>query len=164
MPYTYPYPHPAVAVDACVFTIEESKLRILLIRRAGEPFKGHWALPGGFVNIDENLEQAVERELKEETGASGFHFEQLETFGEVDRDPRERVISVAYLALAAAAHVKLKAAGGVRDLDALLAVIELGCDRVGASRTAEMLDALKDRLGLERSPSPASRPDSPDGY
>jgi 8-oxo-dGTP diphosphatase len=109
MLFTYQYPHPAVAADACLFTVQEAKLKILLIRRADEPYKGDWALPGGFVNIDETLEQAVQRELEEETGASGFYFEQLEAFGAVDRDPRERVISVAYVALAPAEHIKLKA-------------------------------------------------------
>lgn len=109
MPYTYQYPHPAVTVDACLFTILDEQLKILLIRRALEPFKGDWALPGGFIRMDENLEAAVQRELEEETGASGFYFEQLETFGQVDRDPRERVISVAYFALAPADHVVLKA-------------------------------------------------------
>jgi 8-oxo-dGTP diphosphatase len=109
MAYTYNYPHPAVTVDACLFTIQEEQLKVLLIRRALEPFQGDWALPGGFVHIDENLETAVKRELEEETGLSGFYFEQLETFGQVDRDPRERVISVAYFALAPADGVVLKA-------------------------------------------------------
>jgi len=109
MAYTYKYPHPAVTVDACLFTIQDDRLKILLIKRALDPYKGDWALPGGFVHLDENLEQAVKRELEEETGATGFYFEQLETFGQVDRDPRERVISVAYFALAPADHVTLRA-------------------------------------------------------
>ncbi len=109
MAYTYEHPHPAVTVDACLFTILDDQLKILLIKRGLDPYKGDWALPGGFVQIDENLDQAVQRELKEETGAKGFNFEQLGTFGQVDRDPRERVISVAYFALAPADHVKLKA-------------------------------------------------------
>ncbi len=109
MTYTYEYPHPAVTVDACLFTIQDDRLKILLIKRALDPFKGDWALPGGFVHLDENLEQAVVRELEEETGARGFYLEQLETFGQVERDPRERVISVAYFALAPADHVTLRA-------------------------------------------------------
>ncbi len=109
MAYTYPHPHPAVTVDACLFTIQDDRLKILLIRRALDPFEGDWALPGGFVHMDENLETAVKRELEEETGATGFYLEQLGTFGQVDRDPRERVISVAYFALAPADHVTLKA-------------------------------------------------------
>ena len=109
MSYTYEYQHPAVTVDACLFTILQDQLKIILIRRGVEPFKGDWALPGGFIHMDENLEEAVKRELEEETGASGFYMEQLETFGQVNRDPRERVVSVAYFALAPAEHVNLKA-------------------------------------------------------
>jgi 8-oxo-dGTP diphosphatase len=108
MSHTYKYPHPAVTVDACLLTVQDDQLKILLIRRALEPFKDDWALPGGFINMDENLETAVQRELREETGVSGFYFEQLGTFGQVDRDPRERVISVAYLAFAPADHVTPK--------------------------------------------------------
>ena len=110
MDYTYPYPHPAVTVDVCLFTILDDQLKILLIKRGLELYKGDWALPGGFVQIDENLDQAVQRELEEETGAKGFNFEQFATFGQVDRDPRERVISVDYFALAPAEHVLLTAA------------------------------------------------------
>ena len=109
MAYTYEYPHPAVTVDACLFTIQDDLLKILLIKRGEAPYLGDWALPGGFVRMDESLETAVQRELGEETGAAGFYFEQLGTFGQVDRDPRERVISVAYFALAPADHVTLKA-------------------------------------------------------
>lgn len=109
MKYTYDYPHPAVTVDACLFTIQDDRLKILLIKRGSDPFKGDWALPGGFIHMDENLETAVKRELEEETGATGFYLEQLETFGQVERDPRERVISVAYFALAPADHITLKA-------------------------------------------------------
>ena len=82
---------------------------ILLIRRGLEPFKDNWALPGGFIHMDEDGQTAVARELAEETGASGFYLEQLETFTQVDRDPRERVISIAYFGLAPADHVTLKA-------------------------------------------------------
>lgn len=110
MPFTYQFPHPAVTVDACLFTIVNEQLEILLVKRGQEPFMGDWALPGGFVEIDEGLEAAVARELEEETGATGLHFEQLGAFGRVDRDPRERVISVAYLALARAGDVTLRAA------------------------------------------------------
>lgn len=90
---------PAVAVDVILFTIEERALRVLLVRRGIEPFRGAWALPGGFVRDDESLDDAAQRELREETDVEVAWLEQLYTFGEVDRDPARRVISVAYFAL-----------------------------------------------------------------
>jgi 8-oxo-dGTP diphosphatase len=98
--YCYAYPHPAVTADVVLFTLRESELQLLLIRRGGEPCAGSWALPGGFLEIDEDLERCAQRELKEETGIGGVYLEQLYTFGTPGRDPRERVISVAYYALA----------------------------------------------------------------
>jgi 8-oxo-dGTP diphosphatase len=99
MSYTYEYPHPAVTVDVVVFTIENDDLKVLFIQRDQEPFKGQWAFPGGFVDIDERLSDAAKRELKEETGVSVNFLEQFYTFGRPDRDPRERIITVAYYAL-----------------------------------------------------------------
>jgi len=93
------YPKPAVTVDIVLFTILDKKLKVLLIKRALEPFKGMWAIPGGFVKMPESLEAAAKRELQEETGAKDIYLEQLYTFGEPDRDPRDRVITVAYMAL-----------------------------------------------------------------
>ena len=97
--FKYKYARPAVSVDCVVFGVDEEDLKVLLIQRKLDPFRGHWALPGGFVRVDESLEQAATRELEEETGVSIRYLEQLYTFGEVDRDPRERVITVAYYAL-----------------------------------------------------------------
>lgn len=88
-----------VSVDAVVFGYRDNQLHVLLIRRLIEPFKGSWALPGGFVLPGESLESAVERELMEETGAQINYLEQLYTFGAPDRDPRQRVVTVAYFAL-----------------------------------------------------------------
>lgn len=94
------YDRPGVTVDAAVFSVIDNKLKVLLIKRKNHPWKDAWALPGGFVEIKESLDDAVVRELKEETGASDIkYFKQLYTFGKPDRDPRNRVISVAYLAL-----------------------------------------------------------------
>ena len=109
-PYCYPYPHPAVTTDVVVFTIREGRLQLLLIRRGGEPFEGHWALPGGFLDSDEDLELCAKRELEEETGVAGVYLEQLYTFGRPGRDPRERVISVAYYALVPSEKLALKPA------------------------------------------------------
>ena len=99
MPFTYDYPRAALTVDCVVFGFDEGALKILLIRRGIEPFKNRWALPGGFVLPDETLDDAARRELQEETGLHEIYLEQLFTFGELKRDPRERVISVAYFAL-----------------------------------------------------------------
>ena len=108
--YTYQYPHPALTTDIVVFTIRHSELKVLLIKRAEEPYLGSWALPGGFVEIDESLDDAARRELEEETGVNGVYLEQLYTFGQPDRDPRERVISVAYYALIPSDRLQIRAA------------------------------------------------------
>ena len=110
MPHTYQYPRAALTVDCVVFGFDESELKVLLIQRALEPFKGKWALPGGFVRVDETLDEAARRELGEEAGLKDVFLEQLYTFGTVDRDPRERVVSVAYYALVKLAAHDTKAA------------------------------------------------------
>lgn len=99
-PHEYKYPRPALAVDCVVFGLDEQhSLKVLLIQRKIPPFEGEWALPGGFVRVNESLEDAARRELKEETGLEDVFLEQLYTFGSVDRDPRDRVVTVAYYAL-----------------------------------------------------------------
>ena len=110
MAYQYEYPHPAVTVDVVIFTIRNDELKVLLIKRALEPFNGQWALPGGFVEMDESLLDAAKRELQEETGVDAAYLEQLYTFGEPKRDPRERVISVTYYALMPSDALEIKAA------------------------------------------------------
>lgn len=115
MPYTYQYPRPALTVDCVVFGYDAEELKVLLIQRDLDPFEGKWALPGGFVHIDETLENAARRELQEETGIADLYLEQLYTFGEVNRDPRERVVSVAYYALVDLFHHRLTAATDARN-------------------------------------------------
>jgi 8-oxo-dGTP diphosphatase len=117
MPYTYDYPRPAVTVDLVIFTIAENDLKVLLIRRAQEPFKGCWALPGGFVEMEEALEEAAARELEEEVGVRDVYLEQLYTFGDPQRDPRGRVISVSYFALVDASYQNIRAASDAADAE-----------------------------------------------
>lgn len=97
MPYTYEYPRFALATDAAVFARITGSLKILLIQRKNEPFKDQWCLPGGFVDIDETCDAAVHRELEEETGVRGVELKRIDVFDAVHRDPRERVLSVAYV-------------------------------------------------------------------
>lgn len=104
-----------MTVDCAVFGFDESELKVLLIQRGLEPFKGKWALPGGFVRVDETLDEAARRELYEEAGLNNVFLEQLYTFGEVNRDPRERVVSVAHYALVKLAAHETRAATDAAD-------------------------------------------------
>lgn len=103
------YERPSVTVDMAIFTIENDKLKLLMVKRADHPSIGKWALPGGFVNMDENLIDAAKRELFEETSLENIHMEQLQAWGDVDRDPRTRIITVAYMALVDSSLLKAKA-------------------------------------------------------
>ena len=96
MSFTYEYPRPAVTTDALIFYRDQESANLLLIQRGQEPYKGQWALPGGFINMDEDLHEAVKREIEEETGLNLTGFEQLRTFGKPDRDPRHRTVTVAF--------------------------------------------------------------------
>src|SRR5437016_4679975 len=115
MTFSYKYPRAALTVDCVVFGFDEGELKVLLIQRALEPFKGRWALPGGFVRVDETLDKAARRELAEEAGLKDVFLEQLYTFGAVDRDPRERVVSVGFYALVKQAAYDTKAATDAND-------------------------------------------------
>ena len=115
MPYTYEYPRPALTVDCVVFGLDEEDLKVVLIQRDLEPFAGKWALPGGFVHVDESLEDAARRELQEEAGLSKVFLEQLYTFGDVKRDPRERIVTVAYYALVNIRDHRVQAATDARN-------------------------------------------------
>jgi 8-oxo-dGTP diphosphatase len=116
MPYTYDYPRPSLTVDCVIFGLEEpQQLKVLLIQRKRNPFAGKWALPGGFVEMEESLEVAARRELREETGVENVFMEQLYTYGQPGRDPRGRVISVAYYALVNLSEHTLRAADDASD-------------------------------------------------
>lgn len=104
--YCYKYPHPAVTTDCVIFGFDGQQLKVLLIKRGIEPYIGHWAFPGGFLRMDETAEQGALRELKEETGLENAFVEQLGAFSEVKRDPRERVITIAFFALVNISDVK----------------------------------------------------------
>ncbi len=146
MSYTYEYPRPSVAVDCVIFGLDKTDLKILLIQRGGEPFKNAWALPGGFVEMDESLETAALRELEEETGVKDVFFEQLFTFGNPGRDPRGRVISVAYYALVNLDEHPVQAASDAKAAQwfPLNALPELAFDHDSILTTA--IDRLKSKV------------------
>ena len=159
MPYTYDYPHPAVTVDVAVFTVGGGRLATVLVRRAEWPHAGKWALPGGFVGIDESLKRAAWRELREETGLKAGHLEQLGAFGRPDRDPRERVITVAYIALAAGDDLKPEAGSDASDARLFFVddLPELAFDH--AKILGHAVERLRERLdteGVARRLMPAS--------
>ena len=107
--YIYEWPRPMVAVDTAVFGFFSGKAKLLLVNRRNEPFKGKWCLPGGFLEIEEELEDGVARELAEETGLKGIKLEQIRTFGRCGRDPRGRVITVTYMGTVQEGKIKVKA-------------------------------------------------------
>ncbi len=111
------YPRPSVTADVIIFTWRDDDLKVLLVRRRYAPFEGMWAIPGGFVEVSESLENAALRELEEETGVRDVYLEQLYTFGDVDRDPRGRVITVAYFALVPAPLIDPQAGSDAAEAD-----------------------------------------------
>lgn len=104
--YHYKYPHPSVTTDCVIFGFDGVKLNVLLVQRGIEPYKGRWAFPGGFLKMDESAEEGALRELREETGLQGAYLQQFHSFSAPDRDPRERVITIAYYALVKLQEVK----------------------------------------------------------
>jgi 8-oxo-dGTP diphosphatase len=149
MAYTYEHPHPAVTVDVAVFTVMAGRLAVVLVRRRNWPHAGKWALPGGFVGIDESLKRAAWRELREETGLKAGYLEQLGAFGRPDRDPRERVITVVYIALAVAGRLELRAGSDAEDarLFCIDELPELAFDHARILRHAT--ERLRERLDTE---------------
>lgn len=109
------YKNPSVTVDILIFTIKNDSLKLLLIKRKSWPYENHWAIPGGFVDVEESVYDAAKRELKEETNISEVYLEQLYTFGDVNRDPRTRVISVSYFALVSAEKLTIEAASDAKE-------------------------------------------------
>ena len=145
--YCYRYPHPSVTTDCVIFGFDGAKLRVLLVQRGIEPYKGSWAFPGGFLKMNESAEEGALRELQEETGLEGAYIRQFHTFTEPQRDPRERVISIAYYALVRMQEVK----GGDDAADArwfaLAAVPELAFVHDRIPRKAEQ--ALRQQIHFE---------------
>jgi 8-oxo-dGTP diphosphatase len=113
--YKYEYARAALTVDCVVFGLDDQDLKVMLIQRDLNPYQGKWALPGGFVRVDETLDEAARRELQEETGLERVFLEQLYTFSDLDRDPRERVITVAYYALVRLQDHRVQAATDARN-------------------------------------------------
>lgn len=145
--FCYKYPHPAVTTDCVIFGFDGTRLQVLLVQRGIEPYKGRWAFPGGFLKMDESCEQGALRELQEETGLTGAYIEQFHAFSDPNRDPRERVITVAYYAL-----VKIQQVQGGDDADradwfALDEVPPLAFDHDMILR--EALKRLRERIHFE---------------
>ncbi len=143
--YIYEWPRPMVTVDAAVFDISGETPKVLLIKRGNEPFKGQWAFPGGFVNMDEELEDAAARELEEETGLKGVKLQQLHTFGKCGRDPRGRNITIVFIGIAKDTKVK----GGDDaaeakwfEINALPSDIAFDHDNVAAIAVAKLKELL----------------------
>lgn len=156
--YQYKYPRPALTVDCVVFGINDGDLQVLLIQRAHAPFAGAWALPGGFVDMDETTDEAARRELQEETGLKDVFLEQLYTFSAVDRDPRERVVSIAYYALVpTATHAPEAAsdAAGVNWFDAShLPNLAFDHDEIVATALSRLRNKIRYQpIGFELLPS-----------
>ena len=147
--YLEKYPRPAVTADILIFTVNDNKLEILLIKRGGHPYLGQWALPGGFAQEGESLEETAARELYEETGITNLHLKQIGTFSEPKRDPRGWVITAAYMAVVNKKEVNIKAgddAAAVKwftikgERQGNNSKIELVADNIKLEAAAEMQD------------------------
>ena len=145
--YHYKYPHPAVATDCVIFGFDGLSINVLLIQRGIEPFKGQWAFPGGFVKIDESADEGARRELEEETGSTNAVMEQFHTFTDVNRDPRERVISIAYYALVRLSEVRAGDDAAKAQWFAQDEIPSLAFDHERILRTA--INRLKERICFE---------------
>ena len=136
MRYSYQYPHPAVTTDCVIFGFDGNRLNVLLIERGIEPYKGQWAFPGGFIRMDETADECARRELREEAGLDDAHMRQFYTFSAVDRDPRERVITVAHYALVKLSQVQADTDADKADWFSLADVPSLAFDHYKILRDA----------------------------
>ena len=140
------FEHPSVTVDILIFTVSDRKLRLLLIKRNVHPFLGKWAIPGGFLRIDESADQAAARRIREEAGVENVHLEQLYTFSDVNRDPRTRVISIAYLATVPFGKLQYSAGIGA-DEASLFSIESIGGDSL-SENSEDPLSQEKETLVL----------------
>ena len=145
--YCYKYPHPSVTTDCVIFGFDGEKLQVLLVERGIDPYKGCWAFPGGFIKMDESCEEGALRELEEETGLTGAYIEQFHTFSNPSRDPRERVITVAYYALVRIQNVRAGDDAAKAEWFALDKVPQLAFDHDCVLQKA--LKALRERIHFE---------------
>jgi 8-oxo-dGTP diphosphatase len=150
--YVYDWPRPMVTVDAVVFAVTTDAIKLLFIKRGHEPFKGKWAFPGGFIGMDEDLDDAVARELQEETGLTGVHLEQMHTFGKPGRDPRGRQITVVYMGIINQGLDRIKAGDDAElaqwfDINALPSDISFDHDIMAQFA----IDRLKNKLASQKS-------------
>lgn len=141
------YDHPAVTVDIVLFTIMDEDLKVLLVQRRIAPYEDFWSLPGGFVLMDESLEEAALRKLKEKTNVDEVYLEQLYTFGNIDRDPRARVITITYYALVSSERFTLKPSDSVSNVSwhSVYDLPELAFDHLSIVNYA--LERLRNKLG-----------------
>ena len=148
MSYTYEFPHPAVTADICIFSIRDGRLNVLLIQRLIEPFKDSWAIPGGFIKMDEDLIEGAARE--EETGVKDMPLEQLGAYGKPDRDPRERVVTVAFMALVPSDTMILAASTDASDAQWFdmdeLPPLAFDHDKILADARARLADKVTNRV------------------
>ena len=145
--YSYKYPHPAVTADCVIFGFDGVSIKVLLVKRGIEPYKRMWAFPGGFMRIDETAEECAMRELREETGLTSATVEQFYTFTDVNRDPRERVITVAHFALVHLSEVK---GGDDAELAGWFSQSEIPSLAFDHDRILRMaLNVLKERICFE---------------
>jgi 8-oxo-dGTP diphosphatase len=144
MSYTYEYPRPAVTVDCLVFSKENGRVCLMLIQRDRPPFEESWALPGGFVEIDEDLPDAAYRELKEETGITDIELGQFRAFGKPGRDPRGRTISIVYYGFVDPEKTMATAGSDARNVDwfDINNLPELAFDH------DKIIEMARDKLGL----------------